>query len=188
MNVMMDADVMAADVDVMVADADVMAMHGQGGPVVRLMMSNGEILACPRRVADKMLTVKAALEDANRGNQDDTVDDIVPLSAVSPEIVRAIVEYCAFLVCHDASDQAELDVFGDAFFDRNKDHIVEIAAQANFLNCPALVDAACKRIAHMIDNMTTEEMQAFFHVDQDMTDEEIKAQKKANAWCIEYKE
>ena len=61
--------------------------------------------------------------------------------------------------------------------------LCHLIVAANYLNIAPLVDLTCKALADMMKGKTTEEIRAFFGIQNDFTPEEEAEVRRQNAWC-----
>ena len=149
--------------------------------LVTLVVQDGtQVLVAPP-VAGKMLTVAAALEDAD--------DAIVPVPGVSAETLRKVVEFCARdppprgSCWRDTADDAQWR--GAFFADLDPDSVFAVVNAANFLNCQELLDLGCRHIARQIRGMTTEQMRTHLRLEDDLTPQEKADIRAETEWCLD---
>jgi S-phase kinase-associated protein 1 len=61
--------------------------------------------------------------------------------------------------------------------------VFELINAANFLDIPRLLDSSCKVVANLLKGKTPEEIRKEFHIENDLSADEIKQILDDNEWC-----
>lgn len=142
--------------------------------VVTLMSSDNKMYEIEENAANLMLTIKAAIEDTNG-------DDVIPISNVTGNILKLVIDYCKFNIS-DPSDDDRKKWEAD-YLKIDHETLFQLVIAANFLNCTILLDLTCKNIADQIRGKKTEEIRKHFNIKSDFTPEEEEEIRLENEWC-----
>ena len=104
------------------------------------------------------------------------LDEVIPLSEVSFDVLVKIVEYLTFYRDEPQMTEDEatkfksnnyIPKFDKEFFNVDQETLFEIITAANFLNCKRLLNSGCKTVAMMIKGRTPEEIRRAFGVEDE---------------------
>ena len=127
-------------------------------------------------VAKKSITIKNMLDDL--GDDDGSEDNSVPITNITPEIFKKVLEYCEYI--HDNPGTAEhvlewtedytwkkkLDTWFLEYLNVPEEITVGVTNAANFLDIPSLLKMQCKYIGSLIKDKTPDELRVFFGKDK----------------------
>ena len=146
-----------------------------------------QIFKVDAQVAQLMVTIKHAMEDVV-----DDSDNIIPLPNVESRIFTKIVDYGNKWVSLNDTEKTQIKqsttIITDwekEFFNMDHTSIFEIIIATNYLQMEVLLNAACKRVAVMITNKTTEEIRTMFNITNDFTPEEESAIRDEHSWATD---
>ncbi|VVB00804.1 unnamed protein product [Arabis nemorensis] len=143
-----------------------------------LKSSDGEIFEIEEPVALQSHTIAHMIED-------DCVENVIPISNVTGEILAKVIEYCKKHVDGGGSEE-ELKIWDQELM-KNIDQstLYYLILAANYLNIKSLLDLTCQTVADMIKGKTPEEIRAIFNIENDITPEEEEKIRQKNQWAFE---
>ncbi|PWN35323.1 putative negative regulator sulfur controller-3 [Meira miltonrushii] len=156
--------------------------------MVQLSTSDNEIFNVDRDVAERSVLLKTMLDDLPEAEENP-----IPLSNVSSNVLKKVLEYCA----HHRGDPApptdeseesrkrttDIGDWDSKFINVDQEMLFEIILAANYLDIKPLLDVGCKTVANMIKGKTPEEIRKLFNIQNDFTQEEEEQIKKENEWA-----
>ncbi|KFK36059.1 hypothetical protein AALP_AA4G072500 [Arabis alpina] len=146
--------------------------------MIVLKSFDGEIFEIEEAVALQSQTIAHMVED-------DCVENGIPISNVTGEILAKVIEYCKKHVDGGGSEE-ELKTWDEEFM-KNIDQstLFNLILAANYLNIKTLLDFTCQTVADMIKGKTPEQIRETFNIKNDFTPEEEAKVRQENQWAFE---
>merc|ERR1711990_45850 len=160
---------------------------------IKLISSDGQVIAVPEEIARMSVTVRNMLDDLG-------VEELaggVPLPSVSTPILSKVIEYCTHHKdrppapetddARESKRSDDIDPWDAEFCTVEQAVLFELILAANYLDIKDLLDLTCKTVANMIKGKTPEQIRVAFNIKNDFTPEEEEQVRKENEWCEEAK-
>lgn len=158
---------------------------------IKVVTSDGVEHIISEATAEKCQTIKTMIDD---GNGFDESDEPLPLPSISSEVLSWIESYCDEHKNEDVPTEEQLEEtkrdeitgWDSEFINGLQQHqLFDLIMAANYIDCSALLNLACKRVAFMIKGKTPQEIRDTFDIENDFTPEEEEQIKRENEWCEE---
>ncbi|PVU86437.1 hypothetical protein BB560_006713 [Smittium megazygosporum] len=154
--------------------------------MVVLKSSENQLFTVDRAVAEKSTLIKNMLEDIGE------TDEPIPLSTISSQVLKKIIEYCEYhkndaAVSNIQEDTASKDPIIEPwdmkFMQVDQEMLFELLNASNYLDIAPLLDLGCKTVANMIKGKSAEEIRKLFNIHNDFTPEEEEQIRRENEWA-----
>ncbi|KAI5854644.1 Skp1 family, dimerization domain-containing protein [Tricharina praecox] len=156
---------------------------------IKLMSSDGAIIAVDKEVAERSVLIKNMLEDVGE------VEDAIPIPNVNEAVLKKVIEWCEHhqgdspATNDDESDSrkrsTDIEEWDQKFMQVDQEMLFEIILAANYLDIKPLLDVGCKTVANMIKGKSPEEIRKTFNIQNDFTPEEEEQIRRENEWAEE---
>ena len=157
---------------------------------VRVMTSDGQEFALPRKVAEMSMLIKSIVDE------DDSSREVVPLANVSSSVMVHVIRFCNM---HVETPMPELEKplrssnleevmpkpYADLVNALEQNMMFELIMAANYLDIPPLLDLASAKVASLIKGKTPEEIRQTFNIRNDFTPEEECFIDEKHRWVEE---
>ncbi|XP_037955258.1 E3 ubiquitin ligase complex SCF subunit sconC-like [Teleopsis dalmanni] len=104
--------------------------------------------------------------------------DIIPLSNVRGEILRAALDWIKYGKDTESEDAETIYDFNQdfvrGFFEKDNSFIIEILQAANFLNIVTLRKGACRALGNLLKAKTPDEIRSTFDIPDDLSSDELR--------------
>jgi len=113
---------------------------------------------------------------------------VVPLPNLSGETLTKIMNFCEFQTNSAPTLSAgEVKAWHKSFCEEgvSQSLLFDIILGANYLDVPALLNAACTSVAASMKGLTTQQMRDKFHIKNDFTPEEEAEIDRENQWMFD---
>lgn len=158
--------------------------------MVRFSTSDQKTVDVAEEVVRQSVLIKELLDDVGKEN----TLNVVPLPMVTSKIFEKIVEFMVHQSeksnsggdDDDDDSNKTLDDWEEDFFNTcDDDTLLELLSASNYLDFPLLVDFAAKTFAERLKGKTVQEMRDMLHVENDLTEEEIRTIQEEHNWILE---
>ncbi|VVB04041.1 unnamed protein product [Arabis nemorensis] len=117
--------------------------------------------------------------------EDDCVENAIPISNVTGEILAKVIEYCKKHVDDRGSEEELKNWDGEFMKNIDQSTLFNLILAANYLNIKSLLDLTCQTVADMIKGKSPDEIRATFNIKNDFTPEEEEKIRQENQWAFE---
>ena len=143
--------------------------------MVTLVSKDGEKIEVLKSIACKVGKINDIVEEMG-------IEDDILLPSVSGAALKKVVEFCNYIESNEVPkipkplQSAKLDIpeWFQTFLSVNNEELFDLILTCNDLNFQPLITLASAKVASLVFGKSVEEQRAFFNVQNDHSEEEIK--------------
>lgn len=145
---------------------------------INLISSDNKVFQVNKDIATISNTVENLLED--------TECNMIPIPNINSNTMEKVLEFAKIETQRDKNankNESDRVEFEKGFLDSlDKIALFDVIVAANYLHINSLLDITCQRVTDMMKKMTPEQIREEFHIENDLTEEELEELKKENQW------